>query len=147
MKCEICKTETNLLLIIEELKICNNCRIELKINCPDIHAKGNAIIVPPFQGIKIEEGGDDGWFYICVLHIIAIPKKLKLGGNWRRKDIFKLLHEFGHAHNLHGLYKKESGEVVEREAWEYAKDCIKKEYHYELCKHIYESRSVKKYNE
>lgn len=144
MKCKTCETETNLLLILEGLKICDDCRIEFGFNYPDIYAKGNAIIIPPFQGVKIESCEYDTWYYICVLHIVTIPKKLKLGGDWRRKDLFILLHEFGHAHNLHGLYKRVPTEgaekkAIERKAWEYAKDCIKKEYHYELCEFIYNS--------
>ncbi len=76
MKCKTCETETNLLLILEGLKICDDCRIEFGFNYPDIYAKGNAIIIPPFQAgnaTVLERPRDDPARAVALLLRLSRP--------------------------------------------------------------------------
>ena len=65
--------------------------------------------------------------------MITIPERLEEGLK-TREDLYCLLHEFGHAHFKYVPGKSEGLEAFifnEVRAWEYAKSCIRKEYHAE----------------
>jgi len=92
---------------------------------------------------RTTDNRQSGWQYLPDEHAICVPCRLMDCGDisflppelqkrreWRQQDLFSLLHEMGHAAHKH---KKEKNPFVrqaqERQAWQYAADCLRPQYH------------------